>query len=181
MVLYMLFVKAETENVGEIRLRTQNVNLRISVSNPLSDWEKRENVIFNPSELEEKEGDSAREPPQNFSITWEGSKKTSVLRYLDDKEAAAALKKKKKYREGVPRAFTGDDGNGAWVPIMALECRGLTPYEFLPMKDEFIITSEKGYRFDEEVEFEDGEWADYDAENDCPVSVSDLQFKFEAV
>jgi hypothetical protein len=181
MVLYMLFMKAETENVGEIRLRTEDVNLRISVRNSLSDWERRENVVFDPSELEEQEDESSREPPSHFSIRWEGSKKASVLRCLDAKETATALKKKKKYKEGAPRAFTGEDDNDKWVPILAVECRGLEPYEFSPMRDEFVITSENGYLFDEEIEFDDGEWADYDAENDCPVSVSELKFKFEAV
>lgn len=181
MVLYMLFMKAETENVGEIVLRTEDVNLRISVRNSLSDWEKRENVIFNPSELNDQEDESSREPPSHLSIRWEGSKKSSVLRYLDTKETATVLKKKKKYKEGAPRAFTGEDINDVWVPILAVECRGLEPYDFRPMKDEFFITSENGYLFDEEIEFEDGEWADYDADNDCPVSISELAFKFEAV
>lgn len=177
----MLFIKAEVENVGEIQLRTGDVNLRISVRNSLSDWEKRDDVVFNPSELVEQDDESSREPPSHFSIKWEGSKKASVLRYLDAKETATALKKKKKHKGGSPRTFTGDDGNDAWVPILAVECRGLEPYDFRPMKDEFIITSENGYVFDEDVEFEDGEWADYDADNDCPVSISELQFKFEAV
>jgi len=183
MVLYMLFMKAETENVGEIRLRTEDVNLRICVRNTLSDWETRENVIFNPSELDEQEDESSREPPSHFSIKWEGSKKASVLRHLDVKEIATVLKKKKKkkYKEGAPRAFTGDDDNDTWVPILAVECRGLEPYDFRPMKDEFVITSEDGYLFDEEIEFEDGEWADYDEKNDCPVSITELEFKFEAV
>ena len=180
MVLYMLMMKAETENIGEIKFRTENVDLRISVRNSLSDWEIRENVIVNPSELQEQEEDS-KEPPNHFSLRCEGSKKASVLRCLDAKETAAALKKKKKYKEGGPRAFTGDDSNDVWVPIMAVECRGLEPYEFKPMKDEFVITSEGGYLFDEEIEFDDGEWADYDAENDCPVSISELAFKFEAI
>lgn len=180
MVLYMLFMKAETENVGEISLRREDVNLRISVKNTLSDWEKRENVIFNPSELEEQD-EASREPPSHFSIKWEGSKKASVLRCLDTKETAAALKKKKKYKEGAPRTFTGDDGNDSWVPILAVECRGLEPYGFRPMMDEFVISSENGFIFDEEIEFEDGDWADYDADNDCPVSISELEFKFEAV
>lgn len=181
MVLYMLMMKAETENIGEIKLRTKDVDLRISVRNSLSDWEIRENVIVNPSELQEQEDENSKEPPCHFSLRWEGSKKASVLTCLDEKETKAALKKKKKYKEGGPRIFTGDDSNDVWVPIMAFECRGLEPYEFNPMKDEFVITSEGGYLFDEEVEFEDGEWADYDADNDCPVSISELKFKFEAV
>ncbi|VEU44143.1 unnamed protein product [Pseudo-nitzschia multistriata] len=180
MVLYMLFMKAETENIGEIQLRTEDVSLRIDVRNSLSDWEKREKVVFNPSETEEPDDESSREPPRHLSIRWEGSKKASVLRCLEAKETATALKKKK-YKDGGPRAFTGEDDTDNWVPLLALECRGLEPYAFHPMKDEFIITSEQGYVFDEEIEFEDGEWADYDAENDCPVSISSLEFKFEAV
>uniref|UniRef100_A0A7S3VGS2 Uncharacterized protein n=1 Tax=Chaetoceros debilis TaxID=122233 RepID=A0A7S3VGS2_9STRA len=181
MVLYMLMMKAETEGIGEIKLRTENVDLRISVRNSLSDWEIRENVIVNPSELEELDDENSRESPSHFSLKWEGSKKPSVLRCLDAKETVAALKKKKKYKEGGPRAFTGDDSTDVWVPILTFECRGLEPYEFRPMKDEFVIISEGGYLFDEEIEFEDGEWADYDADNDCPVSISELEFKFEAV
>jgi hypothetical protein len=181
MVLYMLMMKAETEGIGEIKLRTENVDLRISVRNSLSDWEIRENVIVNPSELEELDDENSRESPSHFSLKWEGSKKPSVLRCLDAKETVAALKKKKKYKEGGPRAFTGDDSTDVWVPILTFECRGLEPYELRPMKDEFVIISEGGYLFDEEIEFEDGEWADYDADNDCPVSISELEFKFEAV
>eukprot|EP00552_Chaetoceros_brevis_P004973 CAMPEP_0197737670 /NCGR_PEP_ID=MMETSP1435-20131217/10341_1 /TAXON_ID=426625 /ORGANISM="Chaetoceros brevis, Strain CCMP164" /LENGTH=177 /DNA_ID=CAMNT_0043326273 /DNA_START=1 /DNA_END=534 /DNA_ORIENTATION=+ len=177
----MLMMKAETEGIGEIKLRTENVDLRISVRNSLSDWEIRENVIVNPSELEELDDENSRESPSHFSLKWEGSKKPSVLRCLDAKETVAALKKKKKYKEGGPRAFTGDDSTDVWVPILTFECRGLEPYEFRPMKDEFVIISEGGYLFDEEIEFEDGEWADYDADNDCPVSISELEFKFEAV
>lgn len=180
----MLFIKAETENIGEIRLRT-DANLRIDVRNSLSDWEQRENVIVNPSETEEQDDETTREPPAHLSIKWEGSKKASVLRCLDAKETATALKKKKKHKHEAPRAFTGDDSsNDEWVPILAVECRGLEPYAFRPMRDEFVIVSsggENGCVFDEEIEFEDGEWVEYDAENDYPVSISELQFKFEAV
>jgi len=170
-------MKAETENIGSVTLR-QDANLRISVRNPLSGDEVRENVVFNPSETVEQD-ESAREPPHHFVLKWEGSKKPSILQVLDEKETASALKKKK-YKGDKPRALTGDD-DGQWVPILCCECRGLEPYAFHPMKDEFIITSEGGCSFDEDIELGDLEWADYDAENDVPVSLNDLQFKFEAV
>ncbi|OEU17130.1 hypothetical protein FRACYDRAFT_207458 [Fragilariopsis cylindrus CCMP1102] len=178
-VIFILFMKAETENVGEIELRS-DINLRISVKNSLSE-ETRENIVFNRSEtVEQYEGD--REAPYHFSLRWEGSKKPSILRALNDKEIATALKKKKKYKGGLPRKFTGDDGDClSWVPLCAFECRGLEPYAFHPMTDEFVITSENGFRFDEDIELEDNEWADYDAENDVPVSIQDVEFKFEAV
>ena len=176
MVLFLLYMKCETENIGEIELR-KDVNLRISVRNPLGD-EVRDNVVFNPSETVEQE-EGSREPAHHFSLKWEGSKKASVLRILDAKEAATALKKKKQ-KDGVPRNFTADD-SGDWVPLLAMECRGLEPYEFKPMRDEFVITSEGGCRFDEEIELGEGEWTEYDADNDCPVSLEDIQFKFEAI
>jgi hypothetical protein len=177
MGLFLLCMKCETENIGEIELR-KDANLRISVRNPLSDSEVRDNVVLNPSETVEQE-ENSREPAHHFRMKWEGSKKPSILRVMDAKEAAAALKKKK-HKHGQPRNYTGDD-SGDWVPLLAMECRGLEPYEFLPMKDEFVITSEGGCRFDEEIELGDGEWAEYDAENDCPVSLEDIQFKFEVI
>jgi hypothetical protein len=35
--------------------------------------------------------------------------------------------------------------------------------------------------FDDEIELGDGDWTEYDAENDVPVSMEDISFKFEAV
>lgn len=178
MVLFLLCIKADTENIGSIELR-KDVNLRISVRNPLNPDEVRENVVFNPSDpIEQEEG--AREPPHHFGIKWEGSKKVSILQVLDEKETAAALKKQKKYKGEKPRAYTGDD-SGNWVPLLCMECRGLEPYAFLPMKDEFIITSEGGYVFDEDIELNEAEWAEYDADNDAPVSLEGLEFQFQAV
>ena len=156
----------------------RDANLAISVMNPLSGDEVREKVVFNPNETVEQE-EGSREPPHHFRLKWEGSKKFSVLQVLDAKEAAAALKKKK-YKGEEPRAYTGDD-SGNFVPILALECRGLEPYAFHPMQDEFVITSEGGCRFDEEIELGEGDWADYDADNDVAVSLEEIEFKFESV
>lgn len=155
-----------------------NQHLRISVRNALSDSEVRENVVFNPSEFVEQ-AEGAREPPHHFTLKWEGSKKASILQVLDEKEAASALKKKK-YKGEKPRPYSGDD-NGEWVPFLAMECRGLEPYVFHPMEDEFLITSEGGVKFDEGVELGEGDWGDYDAENDAPVSLDGVEFKFEAI
>jgi hypothetical protein len=178
MVLFLLYMKTEVENVSSIELRPDS-HLRISVMNPLSDSETRENVVFNPTETVDQD-ESSREPPHHFALKWEGAKKPSILRALDASEAATALKKNKKHKLGLPRSYTGDD-SGNWVPLLAVECRGLEPYAFKPMKDEFVIVSEGGVRFDEDIELGEGEWADYDAENDCPVSLQAIEFKFESV
>jgi hypothetical protein len=146
--------------------------------NPLSGDEVRENEVFNPSETVEQE-EGAREPPHHFKLKWEGSKKVSILQVLDEKETASALKKKR-YKGEKPRSYTGDD-SGSWIPLLCMECRGLEPYAFHPMKDEFVITSEGGCEFNEDIELEDLEWADYDADNNVPVSIDELEFKFESV
>eukprot|EP00980_Cylindrotheca_fusiformis_P027801 scaffold22560_cov135-Cylindrotheca_fusiformis.AAC.12 len=176
MVLFMLYMKADTENIQEIQLR-RTANLRVSIRHPQGD-EVRENVVFNPSEtIEQEEG--SREPAHHFRLKWEGSKKASTLQVLDEKEVAATLKKKK-YKGDRPRAYTGED-SGNWVPVLAMECRGIEPFSFHPMSDEFVITSEGGFVFNEDIELGDGDWAEYDAENDVPVSLEDVSFKFEAI
>ena len=137
----------------------------------------RDNVVFNPSETVEQE-EGARQNPHHLSIKWEGNKKPCILEVLDDDAAKAALKKKKS--KDVPRTLTEDD-SGSWVPLLAMECRGLEPYAFHPMGDEFIITSSGGASFDKDVDLSESDWADYDDENDLAVSLSEVEFKFEAL
>ena len=150
----------------------------ISVRNPLSDFEVREKVVFNPSEtLEQDEG--AREPPHHFALKWDGSKKASILEALDNAGAKSALKKKK-HKGEQPRDVTADD-NGSWVPLLLVECRGLEPYAFHPLGNEFVVTSEGGVKFETDVDLGEGDWADYDEENDASVSMSDVTFKFETL
>jgi len=161
MVLFMLFLKAELENVGTVSLRKDS-NLSIDLRNPLSDFEVREKVVVNPTETVEQE-EGAREPPHHLSLKWEGSKKASILTILNEAEAKSALKKKKKVEP--PRDYSSDD-SGSWVPMLAVECRGVEPTAFNPMGDEFVVTSTGGKEFREDVDLSEGDWADYDDEND---------------
>ena len=128
MVLFILCVKAELDGVETLSL-LRNTNLCFSVRNPLSDYEVREKIVFDPSEtLEQEEND--REPAHHFAVKWDGSKKYSTLIVLDEEGSKSALKKlnkKKKKGKGddevdVPRDVTSDD-NGNYVPILAMECR----------------------------------------------------------
>jgi hypothetical protein len=133
MVLFLLKVKADLENVSSVRLQ-RDVNLCISVKNPLSDFETREKVTVNPSETVEQE-EGSREPPHHLRLTWEGSKKASILTVFDEAGAKAALKKKKGVE--IPRDYKDDD-SGSFVPILAVECRGLEPYAFFPMGNDLV-------------------------------------------
>ncbi len=154
----------------------------MSIRNPISD-EIREKIVIDPMEFVEQEQGS-REPPHHFSISWEGEKKKSVMTILSPDELKTKLKKKKvkgKDNPYMPRAVTEEDSN-EFVPVLALESRGIEPYQFHAMEGEFVITSEGGMTFEgEDVDLSEGDWAEYDADNDISLSITDLQTKFEAV
>lgn len=178
MVVFMLFMKAELENISSISLK-KDENLRLSVKNPLSDFECRDKIIVNPTDFVEQD-DNSREPDHNFALTWEGSKKKSTLTVLTTEQAKTILKKKK--GAVLPKDNYSAEDSGHFVPILAVECRGLEPSAFFPMGQEFTATSEGGFEFDAEaVDLSEGDWADYDADNDLAVSISDIEFKWEAV
>mmetsp|Transcript_9218 Transcript_9218/g.11622 ORF Transcript_9218/g.11622 Transcript_9218/m.11622 type:complete len:187 (+) Transcript_9218:91-651(+) len=184
MVLYTLYIKAEIEGVKSLYLNT-TANICIDICNPLSDYEIREKVVIDPTEFLEQD-ESSREPPYHFGIKWEGSKKYSVLTVLDKESIKNALKKesKKGKKKGgddprLPRSMTEED-NETFVPFVSFECRGIEPYAFHPMGGEFIVVSEGGTTFEgEEVDLSEGDWADYDAENDISVTISDFTSKFD--
>ena len=184
MVLFVLCVKADLDGVSSMSL-VNGANICLSVKNPLSDFEVREKIVLNTAEHVEQE-ENTREPPCHFALKWEGSKKRSTIEVLDEAAAKAALKKSGKKSKGgkggssVPREVTAND-SGEYVPVLALECRGIEPYAFHPMSDEFVITSEGGTTFNEGIDLSDGDWADYDADNDISVSISNFQSKFVAV
>ena len=160
----------------------------MSVKNPLSDFEVREKVVLNPSEYVEDDDDTnTREPPCHFKISWEGNKKRSTMEVLSDSTIKTLLKKKKKGKKNnknddeiIPREMTADDSN-SWVPVLALECRGVEPYQFHPMGSEFIVISEGGTKFDSDIDLDEGDWADYDADHDISVSISEFESKFITV
>lgn len=47
-----------------------------------------------------------------------------------------------------------------------------------PHGTQFVVRSTAGTSFDE-VDLADGDWADYDADNDLPVSVTNLEHRFD--
>jgi len=187
MVLFVLCIKAELDGVESLSL-LKNTNLCFSVRNPLSDYETREKIVFNPSEtLEQDEGD--REPPHHFAVRWEGQKKFSTLIVLDEDGAKSAFKKKMKKKGGkkkgggevdVPRDMTEDE-SGEYVPVLAMECRGIEPYEFYPLGNDFKVVSSGGAVFEEDVDLSEGDWGDYDEENDEAVGVNEFESKIVAV
>lgn len=67
--------------------------------------------------------------------------------------------------------------NEQWAPIVELECRGIEPAEPTLFGTKFTATSEGGATFND-VSLED-DWADYDAKNDCSVSILEPELKVD--
>lgn len=175
MPLILFYVKAELEGITHISLKS-GANICLNVKNPLSDFEVREKVVIDTSEfLEQDEG--SRDPPHHFRIKWEGSMKYSTIAVLSEAETKAALKKLK--RKSI--VCSGKlEVSGEFVPICALECRGVEPYQFHSLGEEFVVESEGGKVFDEDIDLSEGDWADYDDENDIAVSIVDFEVKFDS-
>jgi hypothetical protein len=186
MVLFVLCIKAELEGVASVKLRDDVSSLCFTVKNPLSNYETREKIIVNTAEHVEQEDENSREPSCHFALKWEGAKKRSTLTVLTEAEAKTAMKKSSSSKKGkanpnVPREMTAEDSGGEnnWVPILAMECRGLEPTHYFPAtSDEFVVMSEGGTTFTEDIDLSEGDWGDYDADHDASVSVSDFESKF---
>jgi len=186
MVLYIVSITAEIDNINKISL-APDANICLDIRNPSSDAEIREKVVINPRDYIQQE-DNSREPPHHFEITWEGSRKKSTLTVLLDRSSIKSVlkknsKNKAKVKAGsdrlIPRSLTKED-NQSFVPILALDCRGIEPYAFHPLGAEFIVESEGGLMF-EDVDMSEADWCDYDGENDIPVSISDFKSTIENI
>lgn len=185
MVLFTLCIKADLAGVASVALANE-ANLCISVRNPQNDFEVREKVVLDANELEAPGyvGGSLRgldsEPPCHFAIKWDGALKRSTVRVVDLSELQSKNKKGSKESAGLPREMTDKD-SGKFVPVLALECQGLEPYDFHPMGEEFVVTSSNSAesvltKF-EKVDLANGEWSGYElASGSC--SITNFQAKF---
>ncbi|GKY93727.1 hypothetical protein MPSEU_000339800 [Mayamaea pseudoterrestris] len=181
-VLYMKI--AESENIDSVQL-VDDAHLCVSVRNPQSDYEMREKVVFRPMAVLEQ-ADEDRTSPCHFQLKWDGAKKASTLTCLNAAEAKTAFKKSKQKDGILPRSYVGASDNDVWVPLLVVSCRGLEPFAFHPMGQEFKVVSSGGTEFgsgndDEGVDLADGDWAEYDEANDQSVGLTGVEFKWEAV
>jgi hypothetical protein len=87
---------------------------------------------------------------------------------------------RKRSKEYTPRDYTADN-LGEYVPMLCVDCRGLEPTAFFPMRNEFVVVSAGGAEFAEDIDLSEGEWGNYNADNDALVSMSDIEFKWEAI
>jgi hypothetical protein len=157
--------------------------LCLDVRNPISEYEVRENIVLETTQYIESEKEemnhnsTTREPPGHFAIRWEGNKRRGVMQVLNIEQVKAVLQKKNKLQE-LPRDLTEDD-SGSFVPVLALECRGLEPTAFHPRGGEFNVVSSGGFQFPAKaIDLSNGDWIEYDDENGIPVSLTNFEAKF---
>lgn len=158
MVLFVLYVKADLENVEKLE------------APPLHRWcldvkeangdEKREAVMVSDEELIEVDGSRGE---AHFLLKWPGAKKQSQLTVVRD------VKK-------LTRVVTAND-SGEYVPFVGFECRGLEPYAWHP-ESGYKVTSAGETATFEDVDLSD-DWADYDGEAEQSVGVYEIEYKFQ--
>mmetsp|Transcript_37064 Transcript_37064/g.42292 ORF Transcript_37064/g.42292 Transcript_37064/m.42292 type:complete len:185 (+) Transcript_37064:173-727(+) len=155
MVVYVLHVKAELEgNIASVAIQPRS-DICISVRNPCSIDEVREEIIIDSSALEEphEDRDGHNEAPCHFALKWKGHKERSTIRVLwkgetEEKKRAGSVKggHKQKVEDTIlTREMTASD-SGEYVPMLAFECKGIEPFAFHP--NELLVTEKDGKQHD---------------------------------
>ena len=99
-----------------------------------------------------------------FKITWPGFHKESTLNVQP-------------FSKDIHRTLLSDDCTD-FTPVVAFECRGLKPIAWNYKEDFFSCVSSTGQVF-EDISLEQGDWYGFDEKSCLPVSISNLEFKFE--
>jgi hypothetical protein len=158
MPIIALYVKADLENIASFKPPEDHL-WRLDIQNSAG-GELRENVMLDPSE----------------EMDLKGSKGTANLIMKDgNREHSMSVVEVK----GLVKPLTPDASGDGWVPIVAFECRGIEPIKWHPT-DGYEIVSTGGTAFDDVDLAEDPTmWADYCAKLGEPVSMSNLEWRFD--
>lgn len=70
------------------------------------------------------------------------------------------------------------EDSGKFKTIVALDCRGLEPTDFLPKSGWIVKAAEGGPTFEEDVGFDEDDWTDYDTKNSVSVGVYEFKSNF---
>ncbi|CAM9359797.1 unnamed protein product [Discosporangium mesarthrocarpum] len=159
MPIFVLYVKCDMENVASMKADQLN-KWMLTVESP-DKSERREGVEVTRARNEELDGSRGT---ANFTIKWPGAKKQATLNIIDVKKVTTGGE------------IIGDK-TGEFVPILAFDCRGLEPVAWHPSTD-FTVTSEGGEVF-ERVDLSEGDWSDYCEKSAAPVSIVDIEHRFE--
>lgn len=149
---FVLEIKADLENIE--KLVPIDGNLWKFDVESLS-GELREGITFSASE----------------ELQIQGSRGTAhfIMKFSGEMDAATIKVVSIKKNDGTYSA------SGRFTKVLALECRNVIPTRWIPGED-FAAISSAGKNFPL-IDLSGGSWADYDEDNDLPVSVMDLEHK----
>eukprot|EP00611_Tribonema_gayanum_P022886 TRINITY_DN4693_c0_g2_i1.p1 TRINITY_DN4693_c0_g2~~TRINITY_DN4693_c0_g2_i1.p1 ORF type:complete len:174 (+),score=54.88 TRINITY_DN4693_c0_g2_i1:39-524(+) len=159
MPVYVLYIKVSLDGVASLQA-SESTTWILDIQST-DESEKREGVYVSGAEELEVDGSKGK---ANFVVKFKGSNKQSTISVVDVKKLTT-------------RCITAEQ-SGEWVPVVAFDCRGLVPTAWHPSTD-FVVTSSGGHSFGE-VDLSDGDWGEYDEENDIALSITDMEHKFEA-
>jgi len=154
--VFTLFVKADLDGVAKVEFPAQ-----WSLVVQQSGGSETRSIVVDPDNEEEISGSRGK---CNFRMKWDAK---------DKKEAHLVVQKPKNGQDHLSL-----DNCKLFMPIVAFECRGLDPIEWLLKDGSFRCISESGKVF-EDVSLVEGDWFDYDEQSEMPVSLTDIEHKFE--
>lgn len=153
MPVYSLKIKAELEEIAKMSV-TEGVMWKFDIQSG-EGGDSKSGITVTASDVMELDGSKGE---ANFIVKWPGSKMQSYIKVLETKAGAAEYTAEK---------------SGEWVTIANFECRGLEIVSYIPGAD-FKAESTGGTIF-EAVDLSEGDWAEYDEENELAVSIMNLE------
>ena len=156
MPLFHLLIKAEMEGIAKLEPVVNN-NWKFNIKS--SGGHERNGITVSAGDEQEIEGSRGT---ANFIIRWDKGAEPSHIKLVTPKV------------KGFDGCYTK---SGEWTVILAMECRGIEPVDWIPSVD-FDAISNAGKRF-EAIDMTDKEFSDYDEEADEAVSILNLEYRFE--
>eukprot|EP00597_Dinobryon_sp_UTEXLB2267_P002109 CAMPEP_0170059712 /NCGR_PEP_ID=MMETSP0019_2-20121128/1902_1 /TAXON_ID=98059 /ORGANISM="Dinobryon sp., Strain UTEXLB2267" /LENGTH=152 /DNA_ID=CAMNT_0010265061 /DNA_START=50 /DNA_END=508 /DNA_ORIENTATION=+ len=150
-------MKAELENINKL-IPIENNLWKFNIKSQ-DGMDSREGITVSKGDSLELSGSKGE---ANFIIKWNSSNPQSYIKIVDSK--------------GVSGMYTADNA-GKYVTILVLECRGIEPTSCIPGED-FSAETSGGTVFSN-IDLSDGDWAEYDEENDASVSITDVVYIIE--
>ena len=171
MPVFVALARCELENVASVSPRTSKSVWVIDVKHGQSD-EVREKVTIDAEDSVDLEGSRGT---ANLVLKFADAAEKANCSILSADDFKTKFKNKKKQLELMPRAITSE----AWTPFLAFEARGLDVSRVHVNGDNFDLVDSKGTKF--RPDLSEPDWADYDADNDLPVSITNFETKVEVV
>ena len=166
MPIYYLKIKAELENIEEIKKIPNNL-WKFDINSTGGDT--KEGITVSEDDIIELDGSKGE---ANYVMKWKGSNQQAYIKIINNKS--------------IQDIYTYDDSNNnSYTTILGLECRNLEITKWIPGIDFIAIgnnnnndNNEDKTIFDEVdlSDLDDG-WCDYDEKTNESVSISNLKYE----